>query len=147
MAEVYRNFLLAIGACGLVVLFAYVMQKNKKATAQNPKYFALYHSTKYTAGQCRDIMKNKNIHDTFAYTLSYTPKGTEIIFTNYYPTQQIMETVFLLAFTQEEPAEFSLTFVREAFGSKEPVIPPVLLDEFFAQKLDATRIETGELVQ
>ncbi len=141
MAELYRNLFMAVGACGLLVLLAYALQKNKKVQLKNPKYFTQYRTTKYTAGQCRDILQNKNIHDTFAYTIAEGSKGTEITFTNYYPTNQIMETVFLLEVKNQQPAEISLTFLREAFGSRKPVIPQELLDDFFAAKLDCIRVE------
>ena len=33
----------------------------------------------------------------------------------------------------------TLIFIREAFGYKEPLFPPAMLDEFMLQKLDAHR--------
>lgn len=140
MVEVYRSLLLAFGACGLVLLLAYLLQKNKATSNKSTKIYRVYQSQTYTAAQCQDFLKNTNIHDTFAYTLTPSPKGTEICFTHYNPTQQIMATTFLLCFQQQQPAVFSLTFLREAFGNPEPVVPPALLDAFFSQKLSAVRV-------
>lgn len=132
-----RTLLLVSGLCALLIVAAYSLQKGKRARTKKPGQFTRYISPKYSAQQCRDFLSHKNIHDLFEYTIESDGGREYILFTKYLPTQQIVETVFLLEYEQQEPAVFTLRFVREAFGYREPVFPPAFLDEFFYKKLEA----------
>ncbi len=74
--------------------------------------------------------------DMFTYTIEATPKGGLVYQFHRVsePEAQIPTPLFLVGFENEEPAEFTLSFVSEAFGSREPIIPPALLDAFFWPK-------------
>ena len=50
-----------------------------------------------------------------------------------------MDTLYTLRLDPGNQTVVTLFFIREAFGSPEPVFPPEMLDEFMAQKLEAHR--------
>jgi hypothetical protein len=94
-----------------------------------------------TAAECRGLLGRPAENDMFAYTLVAAPSGGWYFrFTRHRPTGQTLDTLFLLQFTDENPASFCLRFAREAFGMREPVIGEGLLDSFFAAKLGARRL-------
>ncbi len=136
-----RMLLFVLVLVGLVLLVGYVTAKNKRAQQKKPGQYMRYEAVGRTAAQCMDLLEHKNIHDIFAYKLEQARGGGWYITLKLHiPTEQMLDTVFLLQFETETPARFSLRFVREAFGMREPVEPESMLDEFFAQKLDAVRL-------
>ena len=50
-----------------------------------------------------------------------------------------MDTLYTLRLDPGRQTVVTLIFIREAFGYKEPLFPPAMLDEFMLQKLDAHR--------
>ena len=55
------------------------------------------------------------------------------------PSQQPLDTLYTLRLDPGRQTVVTLIFIREAFGYKEPLFPPAMLDEFMLQKLDAHR--------
>ena len=55
------------------------------------------------------------------------------------PTQQPLDTLYTLRLDPGKQTVVTLIFIREAFGYKEPLFPPEMLDAFMTQKLDAHR--------
>lgn len=130
---------------GLVIIAAFVMAKNRRAASRKPGMHLLYQVPGSTAAACRALLASPLEKDLFAYRLEAAPAGGWYMnFKLYRPTEQILDTLFLLQFEAEEPARFSLRFVREAFGVREPIIPEAMLDEFFLAKLGAVRAGNDE---
>lgn len=137
----WRGLLLGVTLAGMVLLAGWFTARSKKTRRKRPGQYLLYTVPTRTAAACRDLLSHKNIYDSFAYTQQPAPDGgSYFTLTHHNPTGQTLATVFLLRFEAESPARFSLSFVRDVFGAKEPVMPEALLDEFFAQKLDAVRL-------
>lgn len=135
-----RGLLLAIPILVFVLLAGWMMQRTKKSRKKKPGQYLQYVAEGKTAAECRGLLNNPAESDIFAYELSPAQGGGWYIhFTRHKPTQQPLDTMFLLQFEGESPAEFSLSFLREAFGMKEPVIGEALLNEFFEAKLGAKR--------
>ena len=55
------------------------------------------------------------------------------------PTQQPLDTLYTLRLDPGRQTVVTLIFIREAFGYKEPLFQPEMLDEFMLGKLDARR--------
>ncbi len=127
---------------GLVLLVGYLTEKNKRARTEKPGRLLRYSVPGKTAAACRGILGKPAPGDAFLYKLEATPKGGWYFqLQQHRPTGQVLETLYLLAFEDDDPVQFSLRFVREAFGQKEPIVPPALLDEFFAAKLAAVPVK------
>lgn len=137
-----RTLLVVLALAVLVLLVGYTMAKNEKTRRKRPGQHLLYQCPGRTAAACRGLLENPAAGDLFAYKLESAPAGGwYITFQRHNPTQQILDTLFLLQFEGDDPARFSLAFKREAFGAREPVMPEAMLDEFFSQKLGAQRME------
>ena len=78
--------------------------------------------------ECFDRLDTRSDTDLFAYECRRENDGS-----------------FLLHLTLHQRLDpgrqtvVTLIFIREAFGYKEPLFPPAMLDEFMLQKLDAHR--------
>lgn len=139
---------LNLGSLGLVVLLvaavlaiAWLYQRHAKARRKKPGQYLRYQASVYNSATCRGLLGKPAPQDTFTYELENAPAGGWYIhFTRHNPTNQQLDTWFQLQFEDDAPAVFSLTFVREAFGMREPVMGESLLDEFFSQKLAAKRL-------
>ena len=135
-----RGLFIAIPLALFAILIAYVVAKQGKTKKQKPGQYLAYTVPGQTVAACRGLLNTPAEADLFAYTLETAQNGsTYIHFTLHRPTQQPLDTLFLLQFDGDDPANFSLSFVREAFGMREPVIGEELLDAFFANKLNAQR--------
>ena len=55
------------------------------------------------------------------------------------PTQQPLDTLYTLRLDPGRQTIVTLIFIREAFGYKEPLFQPAMLDEFMLRKFDARR--------
>lgn len=140
-----QNLFTALLLVAMVLAIAYVFAGRGKKGRRRPGQLLRFESPGRTAAACRDLLSHKNIHDIFAYELEAAPGGGWYIhLTRHNPTEQILDTLFLLQFEKEEPARFSLKFIREAFGQREPVMPEAMLAEFFQQKLDARLLPKDE---
>lgn len=137
-----RGLFIALPLVIFVLLMARVSSKRQKKRAQKPGMQLYYSVPGHTTAECRGILGKKGEDDIFTYTLEAANSGGWYIhFTLHNPTQQQLDTLYLLQFEGEDPAILGLRFIREAFGMKEPVFPEALLDEFFAQKLGAQRLQ------
>ncbi|NLW79945.1 MAG: hypothetical protein GXY32_11145 [Ruminococcaceae bacterium] len=134
------GLLLAVPLVAVVLLAAWLIPRRRKKRRAKPGQFLVYAVPGKTAAQCRQLLATPLPDDLFAYSLeSAKPGASYLHFTRHLPTQQPLDTLFLLQFEADFDARFSLRFVREAFGMREPIIPEDLLDAFFAQKLGAVR--------
>ncbi len=125
----------------LAVLMGKFFKKLKIKKRKKPGQFMRYEVKDSTATACRGKLGVPQTEDIFHYKLEDAMSGGWYIhFLKHNATQQQLDTVFLIQFEEENPAVFSLRFVREAFGMKEPVIGESLLDDFFAKKLGASRL-------
>ena len=76
----------------------------------------------------------------FAYECRRENDGGFLLhLTLHQPTQQPLDTLYTLRLDPGRQTVVTLIFIREAFGYKEPLFPPAMLDEFMLQKLDAHR--------
>lgn len=125
----------------MAVAIGALYEKNKRKRKEKPDLHAEYTVQDKTAAACRGLLGAEAEDDLFAYELERTAQGGwYITLREHRPTQQVLSTVFLLCFTGDDPAGFTVDFVSEAFGAREPVVPAELLDSFFAAKLGAVRV-------
>ncbi len=140
-----QGLIWAIPLIVFAVLMVKFLKKLKIKTRKKPGQFMRYEVKDATATECRGKLGKPQTEDIFHYKLEDAMSGGWYIhFLKHNATQQQLDTVFLIQFEEETPAVFSLRFIREAFGMKEPVIGESLLDDFFAKKLDATRVIVQE---
>lgn len=136
-----QGLFIAIPLVALVLLFAWLFARKKRTRRKKPGQLLEYTVPGKTAAACRGLLGENPASDLFSYTLEGAKSGGWYIhFTRHNATEQPLDTVFLLQFEGDSPALLSLSFVREAFGMREPIIGEALLDEFFAAKLGAERI-------
>lgn len=136
-----RTLGLVVLLVAAVLAIAWLYQKNARARRKKPGQHLRYRATPYNAATCRGLLGKHSDEDIFAYELENAPAGGWYLhLTRHNPTGQVLDTWFQLQFEDDAPAVFSLTFVREAFGMREPVMGEDLLDAFFAQKLAAQRL-------
>ncbi len=90
--------------------------------------------------QCFDRLDQHDPEDVFAYECRRERDGGFLLhFTLHQPTRQPLDTLYTLRLDPGRQTVVTLIFIREAFGYKEPLFPPAMLDEFLQQKLDAHR--------
>ena len=78
--------------------------------------------------------------DLFAYECRReNDGGFALHLTLHQPTQQPLDTLYTLRFDPGRQTIVTLIFIREAFGYKEPLFQPAMLDEFMLRKFDARR--------
>lgn len=89
---------------------------------------------------CIDRLDAPQPTDEFVYECRREPDGGFVLhLTLHQPTGQPVDTLYSLRLDAGRQTVVTLIFLREAFGYKEPVFPPAMLDAFMAQKLDAHR--------
>ena len=82
--------------------------------------------------ECFDRLDSRSDTDLFAYECRRENDGSFLLhLTLHQPSQQPL--------APGRQTVVTLIFIREAFGYKEPLFPPAMLDEFMLQKLDAHR--------
>ena len=90
--------------------------------------------------QCFDRLDQHDPEDVFAYECRRERDGGFLLhLTLHQPTRQPLDTLYTLRLDPGRQTVVTLIFIREAFGYKEPLFPPAMLDEFLQQKLDAHR--------
>lgn len=151
MAETLKNALNGVGyqtvlsilvLIGLVLIFVFLYTQNRKGRKAKPGLYLEYEVPGKTTSECRALLRQNPAEDVFSYQLEEGRPGELFIhFTLHNATEQPLDTMFRIYYGEEPGplAEFSLSFAREAFGMKEPVLTESLLDEFFSQKLGAVR--------
>ena len=84
-----------------------------------------------------DLQRHRRV---FAYECRRENDGSFLLhLTLHQPSQQPLDTLYTLRLDPGRQTVVTLIFIREAFGYKEPLFPPDMLDEFMLQKLDAHR--------
>lgn len=132
-------FLLLILLCGVFALLR-AQKASRRAVPGNN--LLLEYRTDAPLDECIDRLRSTAADDIFAYTCEREPDGGFALhFTQHRATQQPIDTLYTLRLEGGRQTVISLVFVREAFGYQEPVFPLSLLDEFFAAKLGASRIQ------
>jgi len=90
--------------------------------------------------ECFDRLDSRSDTDLFAYECRRENDGSFLLhLTLHQPSQQPLDTLYTLRLDPGRQTVVTLIFIREAFGYKEPLFPPAMLDEFMLQKLDAHR--------
>ena len=90
--------------------------------------------------ECFDRLDTHSDTDLFAYECRRENDGGFMLhLTLHQPSQQPLDTLYTLRLDPGRQTVVTLIFIREAFGYKEPLFPPAMLDEFMLQKLDARR--------
>jgi len=90
--------------------------------------------------ECFDRLDTRSDTDLFAYECRRENDGSFLLhLTLHQPSQQPLDTLYTLRLDPGRQTVVTLIFIREAFGYKEPLFPPAMLDEFMLQKLDAHR--------
>lgn len=90
--------------------------------------------------ECFDRLDLHSEEDEFAYTCRREKDGGFLLhLTLHQPTRQPLDTLYTLRLDPGRQTVVTLIFIREAFGYKEPIFPPEMLDRFLLQKLDAHR--------
>ena len=90
--------------------------------------------------ECFDRLDRHSDTDEFAYECRRENDGGFMLhLTLHHPTQQPLDTLYTLRLDPGKQTVVTLIFIREAFGYKEPLFPPEMLDAFMTQKLDAHR--------
>ena len=89
---------------------------------------------------CFDRLDQHSPDDVFAYECRReNDGGFPLPLTLHQPTQQPLDTLYTLRFDPGRQTIVTLIFIREAFGYKEPLFQPAMLDEFMLRKFDARR--------
>ena len=89
---------------------------------------------------CFDRLDQHSPDDVFAYECRReNAGGFTLHLTLHQPTQQPLDTLYTLRFDPGRQTIVTLIFIREAFGYKEPLFQPAMLDEFMLRKFDARR--------
>ena len=89
---------------------------------------------------CFDRLDQHSPDDVFAYECRReNDGGCTLHLTLHQPTQQPLDTLYTLRFDPGRQTIVTLIFIREAFGYKEPLFQPAMLDEFMLRKFDARR--------
>lgn len=89
---------------------------------------------------CFDRLDQHSPDDVFAYEYCReNDGGFTLRLTLHQPTQQPLDTLYTLRFDPGRQTIVTLIFIREAFGYKEPLFQPAMLDEFMLRKFDARR--------
>ena len=89
---------------------------------------------------CFDRLDQHSPDDVFAYECRReNDGGFTLRLTLHQPTQQPLDTLYTLRFDPGRQTIVTLIFIREAFGCKEPLFQPAMLDEFMLRKFDARR--------
>ena len=89
---------------------------------------------------CFDRLDQHSPDDVLAYECRReNDGGFTLHLTLHQPTQQPLDTLYTLRFDPGRQTIVTLIFIREAFGYKEPLFQPAMLDEFILRKFDARR--------
>ena len=102
----------------------------------------LEYRTELPLDDCIDALRTRTPEDLFDYTCDRQADGSfRLHFTLHRPTAQPVDTLYSLRLDPGRGTVITLTFVREAFGYREPVFPKELLDAFLKAKLGAISMQ------
>lgn len=130
---------LLILAFAALAFFLLSRQETRRRSIHGPAGQTEYR-TPLAIDECLDRLYAPGEDDLFAYTLTRERDGSFLLhLTLHRPTEQPLDTLYSLQMDAGRQTVITLLFIREAFGYREPVFPPELLDEFMGQKLQALR--------
>ena len=137
MNAVFSIALLAVVIGSIVFLLS--RRQNQRRIQYGPSGLSEFR-TDLPLDDCFDRLDQHSPDDVFAYECRReNDGGFTLHLTLHQPTQQPLDTLYTLRFDPGRQTIVTLIFIREAFGYKEPLFPPAMLDEFMLQKLDAHR--------
>ena len=127
-------------ACALgIIVYLLSRRENSRRSQYGPAGLSEFR-TDLPLDDCFDRLDQHSPDDVFAYECRReNDGGFTLHLTLHQPTQQPLDTLYTLRFDPGRQTIVTLIFIREAFGYKEPLFPPAMLDEFMLQKLDAHR--------
>lgn len=132
------SIVLLAGIIGLIV-FLLSRRENTRRSQYGPAGLSEFR-TDLPLDECFDRLDTRSETDVFAYECRReNDGGFTLHLTLHQPTQQPLDTLYTLRLDPGRQTVVTLIFIREAFGYKEPLFPPAMLDEFLMQKLDAHR--------
>ena len=139
------SFVSGLLLAGALVLTLVLLNSQARRRRKQPgPAGVLEYRTDHPLDVCMDYLAHQNIHDGFEYTCIRQPDGSFLLhFTLHRATRQPVDTLYSLRLDPGRQTVVTLHFIREAFGSREPVFPQALLDEFLLQKLDARPMIRG----
>lgn len=122
----------------LAAIFLALRKKERQKSAAPGPAGTLEYRTSLALDDCLDRLRQKSEGDLFAYTCEREPDGSFLLhFTLHRPTSQPLDTLYRLRLEAGRRTVVTVSFVREAFGYREPVFPQKMLDEFLLAKLEA----------
>ena len=137
MNSVISIILLAV-ALGVIVLLL-TRRENTRRSQYGPAGLSEFR-TDLPLDECFDRLDLHSETDEFAYECRRENDGGFLLhLTLHQPTQQPLDTLYTLRLDPGRQTIVTLIFIREAFGYKEPLFQPAMLDEFMLRKFDARR--------
>ena len=132
------SIVLLVGVIGLII-YLLSRRENKRRSQYGPSGLSEFR-TDLPLDDCFDRLDQHSDSDVFAYECRRENDGGFMLhLTLHQPTQQPLDTLYILRFDPGRQTIVTLIFIREAFGYKEPLFPQEMLDEFLRQKFDAHR--------
>ena len=132
------SIVLLVGVIGLII-YLLSRRENKRRSQYGPSGLSEFR-TDLPLDDCFDRLDQHSDSDVFAYECRRENDGGFMLhLTLHQPSQQPLDTLYTLRLDPGRQTVVTLIFIREAFGYKEPLFPPAMLDEFMLQKLDARR--------
>lgn len=132
----------ALAILGLTLLMLLILRRQNGArrSQYGPAGISEFR-TALAIDQCMDRLDERSDGDVFRYECVRDRDGSFTLhFTLHRPTQQPVDTLYSLRLDPGRETVVTLIFLREAFGYREPVFRPEVLDEFMRRKLDARRV-------
>ena len=137
MNAVISIILLAVALGAIVLLLT--RRENTRRSQYGPAGLSEFR-TDLPLDDCFDRLDQHSDSDVFAYECRRENDGGFLLhLTLHQPTQQPLDTLYTLRFDPGRQTIVTLIFIREAFGYKEPLFQPAMLDEFMLRKFDARR--------
>ena len=132
------SIVLLIGVISLII-YLLSRRENKRRNQYGPSGLSEFR-TDLPLDDCFDRLDQHSPDDLFAYECRReNDGGFTLHLTLHQPTQQPLDTLYTLRLDPGRQTVVTLIFIREAFGYKEPLFQPEMLDEFMLGKLDARR--------
>ena len=118
-----------------VIVFLLSRRENGRRSQYGPSGLSEFR-TDLPLDECFDRLDTHSDSDLFAYECRRENDGGFLLhLTLHQPSQQPLDTLYTLRLDPGRQTVVTLIFIREAFGYKEPLFPPAMLDEFMLQKL------------
>ena len=131
----------AIVICGVLAEIFFILRRQDtgRRSQYGPAGLSEFR-TDLAIDECMDRLARPTEQDIFRYECQRETDGSfSLHFTLHQPTCQPLDTCYSLRLDPGRQTVVTLIFVREAFGYREPVFLPDVLDAFMLQKLDAHR--------